>query len=140
MSATMVWQAVQIALYTNLKLNTTFMAACGNRIYEQVPQGTLYPLSVLRTSSQEDGDKTQPGERISVEVHSWSQYRGQKEIMAITAAAYKALHNQPAMARSVDVQTSMLVYIDTISFIEPDGLTQHAVSRYFTRSQSPIQA
>ncbi len=142
MSATMILGDVLTAVVAYLRADTGIQAQVGNpaRVYSHVPQPTAYPYIRVRCTSEEDGDKSQPGERVEIEVHCWSQAHGDKEVDAVVKAAYAALHNNPTAARSATVQTWLLVYRNTAITTEKDNVTRHAVARFFTRSQSPVQA
>ncbi len=138
-SPVMVLPDVEVALLTNLPLNSAFNAAIGGRLYTNVKPGTTYPYAVLRCRSDDDGDKSQSGERIGIEVHVWSRHHGPQEAMAIGKAAYAALHRQPAMASSATVKTSLLTHDGTGLTVDSDGITRHLIARFHTRSQSTTQ-
>ncbi len=131
----LVLNAFHVAIHTALAADTTFMAAIGSRLYDNVPQTTLYPLAQLRIVSNDDSRKSQDAERFDVELHVWSQYRGAKEAETIAALAHACLHKQPSKGSGTLITCYHLMYVDCPLFVEPDNLTRHAVVRFSALAQ-----
>jgi hypothetical protein len=134
MSGLILWD-FQKAIYASLVADTAFMASVGNRLYDNVPQGTAYPLSVLVCTSEDDSEKTSDMEKISLEIHAWSRGRGMKEAITIAGLAKTSLHHQPTKGSSATVYCCHLAYINCLTFVEPDNITRHAVARFTAVAQ-----
>lgn len=115
------------AFYT--KLNN----AISYDVYNHIPQTdpyTLPPYVVVSqgdvlTEWEADGKK---GFNILATVHSWSEYRGNKEINEIQDSIYQALHRQELAVSGYNCLGIEQESLD--SFVDPDGITRHGVQQF----------
>lgn len=124
-------QAVQTALYSKLTGTTaiTDLLASATSVYNKTPDEADFPYIVIGHDSATMWDsKTFNGLDISITLHIWSRYRGNKECLQIMGAVYDALHNQ---ALTVSGQNHVLTQLEfSETMMDPDGLTFHGVQRY----------
>jgi len=63
-----------------------------------------------------------------IDIHTWSRYRGQKEVKNIMGAVYDALHHQ---SLTVTGRNTAFCWLDDERVIDaPDGLTRHGVQTF----------
>lgn len=116
-----------LALY--LKLNS----AISYDVYNHIPQADPYtppPYVVVGTEDiftewETDGKK---GFNILATVHSWSEYRGFKELNEIRNSIYQALHRQELTVSGYNCLG--IEQESTNAFTDPDGLTRHGVQQF----------
>lgn len=108
---------------------TALLTDGASGVYDHVPQGSSFPyVSVGEYATQEDGAKGLNGQDFDVTIHTWSRYRGRKEIFDIMKQIYAALHEQSLTVSGGD--TILLRYAFSDDFPDPDGITQHGVQRF----------
>lgn len=104
-------------------------------IYDDVPQAAS-PESVFAFPYVVVGDTTEipfdaddfVGRESTITIHSFSRYRGKKEVKTIMDAVKAALHEQPL---AVTGETTILVHFDFAEIVpDPDGRTRHGVQRF----------
>ena len=104
-------------------------------IYDDVPQANdagsavAFPYVALGDTVEVQWDTDDSVGRETVQaVHTFSRYKGKKELKNIMDAIKAALH-QASLA--VSGQVVILVHWEnTDSFLEPDGVTRHGVQRF----------
>jgi hypothetical protein len=138
MSTVLVVREIQRLIYAALLADPDFLAACGGRLYEHVPQGSVYPLAVLECTSTEGGDKSLPGEVVTIEVNGYSQYHGFAEVDTIAEAAVALLDRAPTVASGPNVYTAAMSFKNIGRFRESDGVTSRIVARFTAYSQPTI--
>lgn len=118
--------ALQYAIYEKLSANALLMSIATG-IYDDVPQKTsaLPYVTIGEDSFTEWDTDTASGCEAFIEVHTWSDLRGRKEIKAMQNAIKKALHRVELVIDGynfigIDFQSSE-------SFVETDGKTRHGV-------------
>lgn len=135
--------AIQNALYTLLRGNagltallaTNAIEASGSAVYDRPPQpdeaesAIEFPYLVIGddTAAEFDTDDTN-GQETTVTVHVWDRYRGKKRIKQIQDALYAALHDVALTVTGHTAVYCLWEYSENVP--DPDGLTQHAVSRF----------
>jgi len=98
-------------------------------VYDFVPETTVFPYVKIGVgTSVDNGTKTLKGSDFTLEVSSFSRYRGSKEAKEIMSRVYDLLHEA-----SLSVTGASLVFIrfefsDVIK--ENDGLTTHGFQRF----------
>ncbi len=74
-----------------------------------------------------DDDFTQ-GYESELNVHTWSRYRGRKEVKEIQQTIYDALHRHSISIAGYATINLHFEFADSVR--DPDGLTHHGVSRF----------
>ena len=135
--------AIQQAIFTKLDGTsgvTTLLAAhafaAGKKaIYDRTPQAaapednSAFPYIVIGddTAAEWDTDDS-AGQETKITLHVWSRYRGKRETKQILDALYAALHNATL---TVTGHLALYCYWEFHESLEdPDGVTQHGVTRY----------
>jgi hypothetical protein len=68
------------------------------------------------------------GFRVSLTIHCWSQYKGQRETKQVQDAIYRALHHAALAVTGYRLVLSRQV--DQTSERDPDGMTRHGVQTF----------
>lgn len=128
MSADSQW-AVQQAIVAKLKGAAALTAIVGQRIYDDVPQGTAYPYIVVDDMTSVPFD-TQGGvgAQVGVNIYCWSQYRGRKEVRQMMDAIYAALNRQ-ALTISGHAHIDTL-FMTSSTFRQGDGRTYSGMTSF----------
>lgn len=123
--------ATQTALYSKLTGTSTItdLLASATSVYSRVTDEAAFPYIVIGHDTALDWDsKTFHGMDISITLHIWSRYRGNKECLQIMAAIYDALHDQSLTISGQNHVLTRLEFQQTT--LDPDGITFHGVQRY----------
>lgn len=100
----------------------------GNNIYDFVPEGTAFPyVKVGDQTMVDDGTKDKKGSDFTLIIHTFSRYRGSKEIKEIMSLVYDVLH-ESSLSVSGAFNNMRFEFSDIIK--ENDGLTTHGVQRF----------
>ena len=123
----MLWN-LQQALYGRLTADTTLMARITG-VYDQAPQGEVFPYVVIGEDTAEDFDDDRTaGFDVEVTLHVWGRsHRGRSEVKAIQADLYRLLHRLPLTVTGADTIETFVEFQET--FRDADGLTYHGVLR-----------
>lgn len=140
MTADSQW-AMQKAVFDALRGDAALQGLTGqvpSRVFDHVPQGLwrtpdadgrFPPYLVIGFSTARDFDsKTENGCEQTLMVHTWSRYRGFREIKEIMAAVVDILDRQDLSVAGHNLIQLRFEFSDT--FIEDDGLTRHGVQRF----------
>lgn len=120
---------LQKAIYDKLKASAALTAIVGQRVYDDVPQGSQFPYVVLGddiTSAWDTDCKA--GFSALITVHGFSRYQGRKEAKAIGDAVYAALHNAGFL--TANFYAAACAFDTQSVIIESDGVTRHTVTRF----------
>ena len=121
--------AVQTAVYDALNGNSSLTSSVSG-IYDFVPESTSFPyVKVGDQTMVEDGTKDKKGSDFTLMVHTFSRYRGSKEIKEIMSLVYDILH-ESSLTVSGAMNNMRFEFSDIIK--ESDGLTTHGVQRFRT--------
>lgn len=121
--------AVQTAVYDALNGNSSLTSSVSG-IYDFVPESTSFPyVKVGDQTMVEDGTKDKKGSDFTLMVHTFSRYRGSKEIKEIMSLVYDILH-ESSLSISGAMNNMRFEFSDIIK--ESDGLTTHGVQRFKT--------
>ena len=121
--------AVQTAVYNALNGNSSLTSAVTG-IYDFVPEDTSFPyVKVGDQTMVDDGTKDKKGSDFTLMVHTFSRYRGSKEIKEIMSLVYDILH-ESSLTISGAMNNMRFEFSDIIK--ESDGLTTHGVQRFKT--------
>ena len=121
--------AVQTAVYDALNGNSSLTSSVSG-IYDFVPESTSFPyVKVGDQTMVEDGTKDKKGSDFTLMVHTFSRYRGSKEIKEIMSLVYDILH-ESSLSISGAMNNMRFEFSEIIK--ESDGLTTHGVQRFKT--------
>lgn len=130
---------VQTAVYGALNNDST-LGGLVQAVYDFTPQEATdddadFPYVVIGedTAAPWDTDDIL-GAEWTVTIHSWSRYRGQKEVKQIMDACYNVLHRASLSVSNFSTITVEWEFSE--SLLDPDGLTHHGVQRYRLLLQS----
>lgn len=115
---------LQKAIYSALN------AAHGaGKVYDHVPQQkpALYVVIGEGTTTDFDTDDS-IGDEDTVTIHTWSTYRGMKELKQAMALNKTTLHDQPLTIVGRTYILGLLEFSE--SMVDPDGVTRHGVQRF----------
>ena len=126
--------AVQGAVYAALTAHAP-LTALVRGIYDAQPRpltgsdALQFPYVTIGEDTANDwSTDTASGADATITVHTWSRYRGRKEVKEIQAEIYAALHRQ-----ALTVAGYAFVSCDWISsdsLIDADGETRHGVQTF----------
>jgi len=134
---------VQKAVYLALRADTNLLAMLARdvndktkpAIYDNVPEAvdagsdSVFPYVTIGddTFIEWDTDNSQ-GKEGTLTIHSWSRYRGRKEVKEIQGAIYDRLHLSNLIFNGYYSVLMLSEYSETL--VDPDGLTRHGVQRF----------
>ena len=98
-------------------------------VYDFVPEGTAFPyVKIGEQTMVDNGTKNKQGTDFTIEVHTFSRYRGSVEIKNIMSVVYDILHESSLSVSGADLNNMRFEFSDIIK--ENDGLTTHGVQRF----------
>ena len=98
-------------------------------VYDFVPEGTAFPyVKIGEQTMVDNGTKNKQGTDFTIEVHTFSRYRGSVEIKNIMSVVYDILHESSLSVAGADLINMRFEFSDIIK--ENDGLTTHGVQRF----------
>lgn len=119
----MTWWAIQQAVYTRLAGQLSVP------VYDHAPQDVAFPYVELGEIDAIPFDTDDSvGAETTVTIHTWSRYRGWKEVKEIQGRVYDALHRY-----NLPVAGAHLVTVEFEigrTFLDADGLTRHGVQEF----------
>ena len=122
------WE-LQKAIFTTLNNNVTGVSSAKIPIYDDVPEGSVYPYVVIgEETATNNGTKTLDGVEHTITLHAWSQYRGRREIKEIMQSVYEKLHNTAITVTGASLVNIRQEFSNTLE--EQDGITRHGVMRF----------
>lgn len=127
---------LQGAIVDRLKATAAVTALVGDRIYDDVPDGALFPYVQVGDGDElsEDADCI-TGFDISLDIDIWSRKKGFPEAKQISDAVRTAL-----VEVEMSIATNALVYFQhrqTRFLRDPDGLTKHVVITFEAFVEQP---
>ena len=120
---------LQTTVYNALLANNPLTTKLGgNNIYDFVPENTAFPYVKIGDQTMvDDGTKTKKGTDFTLMIHTFSRYRGSKEIKEIMSLVYDVLH-ESSLSVSGAMNNMRFEFADIIK--ENDGLTTHGMQRF----------
>ena len=98
-------------------------------VYDFVPESTAFPyVKIGEQTMVDDGTKDKKGSDFTIEVHTFSRYRGSVEIKNIMSVVYDILHESSLSVSGASLVNMRFEFSDIIK--ENDGLTSHGVQRF----------
>lgn len=125
------------AVYARLIDYAELTAIRGDRLFDHVPpteiplgpnnEGFPYQTMGEETSVSLDTDDSE-GAEGTLTIHSWSTYRGTKEIRQMQDATHRALHRYSLSVTGANFIT--IEYDFSQILTDPDGITRHGIMRF----------
>ena len=98
-------------------------------VYDFVPENTAFPyVKVGEETSLDNGTKTLQGNEHTLVIHSFSRYRGSKEVKEIMSRIYALLHESSLSVTGASLVNLRFEFSDVIK--ENDGFTSHGLQRF----------
>ena len=98
-------------------------------VYDFVPENTAFPyVKVGEETSIDNGTKTLQGNEHTLVIHSFSRYRGSKEVKEIMSRIYALLHESSLSVTGASLVNLRFEFSDVIK--ENDGFTSHGLQRF----------
>ena len=98
-------------------------------VYDFVPESTAFPyVKIGEQTMVDNGTKDKKGSDFTIEVHTFSRYRGSVEIKNIMSVVYDILHESSLSVSGASLINMRFEVSDIIK--ENDGLTTHGVQRF----------
>ncbi len=114
---------------------STLDAVDGITAYEHVPQpadagsAAAFPYVTIGDMTMTDlSTDTEEGAEITIAIHIWSRYRGNKELYQQSKLVRDALRRVSIAV--IDYQHVYTEFESSETLTDPDGVTRHAVQRY----------
>lgn len=122
---------LQQAIYARLSGDATLVTTLGAAVYDEPPAGVAFPYVVVGDTTETPNDTMGvTGRDLTVTIHTWSRYRGMREISRMQDRIDQLLDRWlPTVAGWNSVHV-LQEYFEALR--DPDGLTRHGVSRYRT--------
>tara|TARA_B110000967_G_C18520063_1_gene380608 strand:+ start:68 stop:469 length:402 start_codon:yes stop_codon:yes gene_type:complete len=120
--------ALQQTVFTALDQSSTLQNLVTD-VYDFVPESTAFPyVKIGEQTMVDDGTKDKKGSDFTIEVHTFSRYRGSVEIKNIMSVVYDILHESSLSVSGASLVNMRFEFSDIIK--ENDGLTTHGVQRF----------
>jgi len=98
-------------------------------VFDDVPEGTAYPYIVVgEESSNNISTKSLDMHEHTLTIHTWSQYRGLKEIKVIMKQIYDNLNDVSLSVSGGQAVNMKQEFLTTL--VDPDGITRHGIMRF----------
>jgi len=98
-------------------------------VYDFVPENTAFPyVKVGEETSIDNGTKTLQGNEHTLVIHTFSRYRGSKEVKEIMSRIYALLHESSLSVSGASLVILRFEFSDVIK--ENDGFTSHGLQRF----------
>ena len=120
--------ALQKTIFDALDTDSTLQSKVTD-VYDFVPENTAFPYVKLgEDTAIDNGTKTLQGNEHTLVVHTFSRYRGSKEIKDIMARIYTVLHESSLTVSGASLVNLRFEFSDVLK--ENDGLTTHGLQRF----------
>tara|TARA_R110002020_G_scaffold34619_1_gene105143 strand:- start:1801 stop:2202 length:402 start_codon:yes stop_codon:yes gene_type:complete len=120
--------ALQKTVFDALDTDSTLQSKVTD-VYDFVPENTAFPYVKLgEDTAIDNGTKTLQGNEHTLVVHTFSRYRGSKEIKDIMARIYTLLHESSLTVSGASLVNLRFEFSDVLK--ENDGLTTHGLQRF----------
>lgn len=124
---------LQTGVYDALTGSGTLQSLISNpvRVFDHTPQDSAFPYLVIGEATTAPFDvKDADGQDNFFMVHTWSRYRGTKELKEIMAAVITALDCVDLSGLIIGVENPLTRFEFSDIDFEQDGLTQHGFQRF----------
>lgn len=134
MSGSPTWP-LQQAIYTRLSGDTELVTTLGAAVYDFVPDSAPFPYVTIGDVTEAPNDTMgRTGRDMTVTVHIWSQYAGNKQVMQIADRVDDLLDRWAVTVTGWNATHMLQEFFET--FRDPDGKTRHGVARYRTHTHA----
>lgn len=98
-------------------------------VYDFVPESTAFPyVKIGEETSIDNGTKTLQGNEHTLVIHTFSRYRGSKEVKEIMSRIFALLHESSLSVSGASLVNLRFEFSDVIK--ENDGFTSHGIQRF----------
>ena len=120
---------LQKTIFDVLNGDSNLTSTLGASVYDFVPDSTAFPYVKLgEETAIDNGTKTLQGNEHTLVIHSFSRYRGSKQIKEIMSRIYALLHESSLSVSGASLVNLRFEFSDVIK--ENDGLTSHGLQRF----------
>lgn len=120
---------LQKTIFDVLSGDSNLTSTLGASVYDFVPDSTAFPYVKLgEETAIDNGTKTLQGNEHTLVIHSFSRYRGSKQIKEIMSRIYALLHESSLSVSGASLVNLRFEFSDVIK--ENDGLTSHGLQRF----------
>jgi hypothetical protein len=120
---------LQQAVYTRLNADATLTTSLGATIYDSTPDSAAFPYVVIGDDTEAPNDTMGvTGRDMTLTLHVWSQYVGKKQVKEIQNRIDALLDRWKPTVTGWNAVQMLQEFHE--SFMDPDGVTRHGVSRY----------
>lgn len=126
-------EAIRYAVYSAL-IGDSALNGLVEGVYDYVAQpadagqDSDFPYVVIGDNTYVPWDTdTETGADATITIHTWSRYKGRREVADIQDAIYRALHRQDI---PVDGAATVGCELENSELLPMDGNTSHGVQRY----------
>ena len=120
---------LQKTIFDVLNGDSNLTSTLGATVYDYVPDSSSFPYVKLgEETAIDNGTKTLQGNEHTLVIHSFSRYRGSKQIKEIMSRIYALLHESSLSVSGASLVNLRFEFSDVIK--ENDGLTSHGLQRF----------
>lgn len=120
---------LQKTIFDVLNGDSNLTSTLGASVYDFVPDSTAFPYVKLgEETAIDNGTKSLQGNEHTLVIHSFSRYRGSKQIKEIMSRIYALLHESSLSVSGASLVNLRFEFSDVIK--ENDGLTSHGLQRF----------
>ena len=120
--------ALQKTVFDTLDGDSTLQSLVTD-VFDFVPENTAFPyVKIGEETATDNGTKTLQGNEHTLVIHSFSRYRGSKEIKEIMSRIYALLHESSLSVSGASLVNMRFEFSDVIK--ENDGRTSHGLQRF----------
>ena len=121
--------ALQERIYATLSNDSALTSTHGAGVFDVVPEGTDFPYVTIGEEMALDyGTHDVDGSEVTINVHTWSQYRGAKETKTLMDRIHDLLHDSSLSVTGFNLINLRFEFSDVLR--DPDGITRHGVMRF----------
>tara|TARA_R110000796_G_scaffold149072_2_gene265946 strand:+ start:1236 stop:1640 length:405 start_codon:yes stop_codon:yes gene_type:complete len=120
---------LQKIIFSTLSGDSNLTSTLGAAVYDYVPDSSAFPYVKLgEETALDNGTKSLQGNEHTLVIHSFSRYRGSKQIKEIMSRIYALLHESSLSVSGASLVNLRFEFSDVIK--ENDGLTSHGLQRF----------
>lgn len=128
MSGSPQW-GLQQAVYSRLAGDSALTGTLGAAVYDDVPDAASFPYVVIGDVTEGPNDTMgTTGRDVTLTLHIWSQYEGNKEVHRIANRVDELLDRWQPTVSGWSTTVVLQEFYET--FRDPDGITRHGIARY----------
>ena len=121
--------ALQTTIYSTLSSDNTLTSTLSAGVYDEVSESATYPFVSLGEETAIDySTKDTNGGETTINIHTWSQYKGAKQTKQIMDRIHDLLHDSNLTVSGFNLINLRFEYSDIMR--DPDGVTRHGVMRF----------